>query len=81
MESHGMTLLEQIAQQHTNEVVYTAISLTIEKIATETASDLLRDPVFREELRVLARQSAARAFRDLRKNGRKPRRKTAQRRR
>lgn len=64
-----MNLLEQIAQQRTNDVVYTAISLTIEKIATEVAREMLREPAFRDELKMLARKSMGRAFRDLHKNG------------
>ncbi len=68
-----MTILEQIAQQRTNEVVYTAISLTIEKIATEVARELLREPAFKDELKALARRSIGRAFRDLHRNGRQPR--------
>lgn len=64
-----MTLLEQIAQQRTNDVVYTAISLTIEKIAAEITRELLREPAFKQELKALARQSLGRAFRDLHKNG------------
>jgi len=62
-----MTLLERLAQQHTNEVVVSAISVTIEKIATEAARDILSEPGFREELKELARQSIGRAFRDLRR--------------
>jgi len=69
------TLLEQIAQQRTNDVVYTAISLTVEKIAAEVARDLLREPAFREELKAVARQSLGRAFRDLRRNGTRKRRR------
>ena len=68
-----MTLLERIAQQRTNEVVYTAISLTIEKIATEVARELLREPAFKDELKALARRSIGRTFRDLHRNGRQPR--------
>ncbi len=64
-----MTLLEQIAQQRTNDVVYTAISVTIEKIAAEIARELLREPAFKEELKTAARSSIGRAFRDLRSNG------------
>jgi len=60
-----MTLLEQIAQQRTNEVIYTSVSLTIEKIATEAARDILRDPAFKSRLKAIAEQSVARAFRDL----------------
>ena len=63
-----MTLLEEISQRRTNDVVYSAISLTIEKIAAETARDLLREPAFRAELKALARMSLRRAFRDLHKN-------------
>jgi hypothetical protein len=66
-----MTLLEQIAQQRTNEVVYTAVSLTIEKIAAEAARELLRDPVFKADLKTIARQSIGRAFRDLRSTSRR----------
>lgn len=65
-----MTLLEQIAQQRTNEVIYTAVSVTIEKIASEAARDLLQDPVFKEELKAAARQSLSRAVRDLRQRTR-----------
>lgn len=68
-----MTLLEQIAQQRTNHVVYTAISLTIEKIAAEVARELLREPAFKEELKTIARRSIGRAFRDLHRNGRRAR--------
>lgn len=64
-----MTLLQEIAQQRTNDVVYTAISLTIEKIASEVAREILREPGFRNELKTAARQSIGRAFRDLRRNG------------
>lgn len=64
-----MTLLEQIAQQRTNDVIYTAISLTIEKIAAEVSREILREPAFKEELKALARQSIGRALRDLHKNG------------
>jgi len=72
-----MTLLEQIAQQHTNAVIYSSISVTIEKIATEAAQDILRDPDFRAELKQLARQAARRAVRDLQKVPRPRRRKAA----
>lgn len=71
-----MNLLEEIAQQRTNDVVYTAISLTIEKIATEIARDLLREAAFKEELKALARQSISRAFRDLHRTGPARRRRT-----
>lgn len=65
------SLLQQIAQRRTDDVVYSAIGLTIEKIAAEAAAELLKDAAFREELRALARQSVARAFRSLhRPNGR-----------
>lgn len=64
-----MTLLERIAQQHTNDVVYSAISVTIEKIASEISREILRDPAFKAELKALARQSITRAFRDLHRNG------------
>lgn len=70
-----MTLLEEIAQSRTNEVVYLAISLTIEKIATEVTRELLREPAFKEELKAMARQSLGRAFRDLHQNGKRPRRR------
>ena len=66
-----MTLLEEIAQKHTNDVVYATVSLTIEKIAAEAAREILSDPAFREQLKTLAGVSVARAFRDLAKNGRK----------
>ena len=72
-----MTLLETIAQQRTNEVVYTAISVTIEKIAAEVAHDLLRDPAFREELKTAARASMGRAVRDLRRPAAPRKRKRA----
>lgn len=65
-----MTLLEQIAQQRTNDVVYSAISLTIEKIASEITRELLKEPAFKEELKALARRRLSRAFRDLHTNGR-----------
>lgn len=69
-----MTLLERIAQQRTNDVVYTAISLTIEKIAAEVSREILRDGAFRQELKTIARQSLTRSFRDLRTHERaKPR--------
>lgn len=71
----SMTLLEQLAQHRTNAVIDTAVSLAIEKIAAETARDLLQDPAFREELRTLARQSVSRTMRDLRR----PRAKTKKR--
>jgi len=70
-----MTLLEQIAQQRTNEVVYSALSLTIEQIATEISRELLKEPAFKDELKALARQSIGRAFRDLHKNGARTRRR------
>jgi pantoate kinase len=66
-----MTLLEEIAQQRTNDVVYSAISLTIEKLASEITRELLKEPAFKEELKALARRSLSRAFRDLHTNGRK----------
>jgi pantoate kinase len=74
-----MTLLEQIAQQRTNEVVYTSVAVTIEKIASEAAREILRDPAFKAELKLAAQRSIGRAFRDLRSNGRKPLRKTKRR--
>jgi hypothetical protein len=61
-----LTLLEQIAQQRTNDVVYTAVSVTIEKIAAETARAILQEPGFREELKAIALRSLGRTFRDLR---------------
>ena len=64
-----MTLLERIAQQRTNDVVYSAISVTIEKIASEISRELLKEPAFKEELKTLARKSITRAFRDLHANG------------
>ena len=68
-----MTLLEQIAQQRTNDVVYTSVSLTIEKIATEAAKAILQTPGFREALQSMALASVARSFRDLHKNERRAR--------
>ena len=70
-----MTLLAQLAQQRTNAVISTAVSLAIEKMAEETARDILRDPVFREELRALARQSVSRAMRDLHRPRAKPKKR------
>jgi pantoate kinase len=66
-----MTLLEQIAQHRTNDVVYSAVSITIEKIAAEVSRELLREPAFRDELKAAARLAIGRSFRDLRMNGRK----------
>jgi len=60
-----VTLLEQIAQQRTNEVVYTSISVTIEKIAADAARDILRDPIFKATLKAAAMMSVKRATRDL----------------
>jgi hypothetical protein len=76
-----MTLLERIAQHRTNEVVYTAISLTIEKIASEVSREILREPAFKAELKAVARQSLGRAFRDLRTNGRRASKQARKRRR
>jgi pantoate kinase len=74
-----MTLLETIARQRTNEVVYTSVSLAIEKIATDAARELLSDPAFKAELKAAARQSIGRAVRDLRAANGRPRRKKASR--
>lgn len=68
-----MTLLEQLAQNRTNAVMSTAVSLAIEKMAEETARDILRDPAFREELRDLALKSVGRAMHELRRPRRKAR--------
>jgi hypothetical protein len=68
-----MTILERLAQQRTNDVVYSAISLTIEKIAAEAAREMLNDPAFKAELKLLARQSIARVTRELHRNGRRRR--------
>jgi len=62
-----MTLLEQLAQQRTNAVISTAVSVAIEKVAEEAAREILSDPAFRAELKTLARQSMGRAMRDLRR--------------
>jgi pantoate kinase len=75
-----MTLLEEIAQQRTNEVVYTSVAVTIEKIASEAARELLRDPAFKAELKLAAQRSIGRAFRDLRRTGRRPAARKAKRR-
>jgi hypothetical protein len=69
-----MTLLEEIVQRHTNEAIYSVISVTIETIAAEAAREMLKDPTFRADLKALARQSFGRALRDLHRNGgRRPR--------
>ena len=64
-----MTLLEQIAQQRTNDVVYNALSVTIERVAAELSRELLDDPGVRAELKAAVVQSFGRTVRDLRKNG------------
>jgi hypothetical protein len=65
-----VTLLEQIAQERTNQTLYTALGATIEATAREISRELLQDPGFREELKTAARQSFRRAVRDLRRKGR-----------
>jgi hypothetical protein len=65
-----MTILEQLAQQRTNAVLSTAVSVAIEKIAEEASREILSDPVFRAELKALAKVSVARTMRDLKRNGR-----------
>jgi len=50
----------------TGGVVYHSVSLAIEKIATETVADIMRDETFREELKTIARHSMVRAVRALR---------------
>jgi hypothetical protein len=65
-----MTQLERLAQERTHDVVSTTISLTIEKIASEIARELLQDPGFKQELRGLARRSFGRTVKQLRRSPR-----------
>ena len=60
-----MTFLEELARRRAHDVLSTAVSITIEKIAAEAASAILADPAFREELRALAREQVGRAKRNL----------------
>ena len=69
-----MTLLETIAQRQTNEVLVSALSITVEKVASEIARELLADPAFKAELKQLTAQSVGRAVRQLRASA--PRRRT-----
>jgi hypothetical protein len=64
-----MTLLEEVAQQRTNQTLVTVLNATIEKIATDAARELLRDPVFRATLKAAATGSIRRGVRDLLRNG------------
>jgi hypothetical protein len=70
-----VTLLEEIAQQRTNQTLVTVLNATIEKIATDAARELLRDPVFRATLKAAATGSIRRGVRDLLRNGRGTKRK------
>ena len=60
-----MTLLETIAQRQTNEVLVSALSITVEKVASEIARELLADPAFKAELKRLTAQSFGRAVQQL----------------
>lgn len=78
-----MILLEQLAQERTNETLFTTLSATIEATARMIAQEILADPAFRAQLKAFTQRSVERAMRDLHapapaKRTRKPRsRKTA----
>lgn len=70
-----MTLLEQLAQERTNETLFTSLSATIEATARMIAQEILADPAFRVELKTFTQHSISRAMRDLHAPAKRTRKK------
>jgi hypothetical protein len=52
-----MTQLERLIQQQVTASLVTTVSRATDKIAEEMAREILKDPTFREEMRVLIRRA------------------------
>jgi hypothetical protein len=60
------SMLTTLIQQRVTASAVTTIGRSIERVAEELAEDILRDPVFREEIRALAKAAFAQTLRELR---------------
>jgi predicted component of type VI protein secretion system len=60
-----VTHLEKLIEAHTQQATLLTISGATERIAEEMASEILKDPEFREEMRHLIRASFRRALQSL----------------